>query len=314
MIPRPEWGAVHGTGFGDRRVGDLLPILHHTVTVAPDLLPPFDDDFRAVRTVEGIGQQRFGRGISYCALVTPVGLVFEGLPVSRIGAHTTGYNTTGYGIALVGNYQANEVPEPMQDAIVWLLRHGVSQGWWKTPAIRMGHRDVKSTSCPGDKAYRLIRSLNERAGGQGPTSPVAPPVMGDTRPRNADGSLTLAIDGSRGPAHISRWQEVMGTAIDGRITPPPVGSNLIRADQRFLNSVVDSGHIRNLTGRGSLDVDGSDGPKTVRVRQFWLYNRLAPQVLGRPARTSDFDGSSGPQTNRLHQTALNAATSGSGRY
>ena len=130
-------------------------------------------------------------------------------------------------------------------------------------------------------------------------------------PRNADGSETLETDGVRGPRHISRWQEVMNTPIDGKISKQ---SQLITADQKYLNAAVGATHIRNLTGSSKLDPDGDEGAKTIKVRQFWLFNQLAPSVLGRNARTSDFDGIAGEVTNRLHQIALNKATAGSGRY
>ena len=61
-------------------------------------------------------------------------------------------------------------------------------------------------------------------------------------------------------------------------------------------------------------VDGDEGPLTIVVRQFWLYNTQAPAVLGRGPRTSDFDHDAGPETTRLHQHALNLAHTASGRY
>lgn len=135
----------------------------------------------------------------------------------------------------------------------------------------------------------------------------------DTRPRNADGSLTIAQDGIRGPGTIGRWQEVMGTPIDFTISKPK--SELIKADQRFLNSVVGAQHIRNLTGKSQLVVDGDEGRNTFIVRQFWLRNAVNPihqhNLIGHPL---DFDGVWGRESNLVHQFALNHATRGSGRY
>lgn len=160
-------------------------------------------------------------------------------------------------------------------------------------------------------AYQTSRGL-EPDGYAGPLTMSAlrsgkPPVA-----RNADGSLTIAEDGIRGPATISRWQEVMATPIDGTISKPK--STLIVADQRYLNSVVDAVHIRNLTGKDRLDEDGSEGPKTVKVRQFLLYNGHAVSLLGRNPKAADFDGVPGSETTRLHQRALNLAPARSGRY
>lgn len=160
IIPRSEWGARHAGGFHDRPVGSLRRYLHHSVTIAPDLVPPFTDDYAAVRELEAIGQSRFKGGISYTFAITPAGLVFEGHGIDRVGAHTAGYNTISAGICLIGNYEKDQ-PTPAQlAALDWLLHEGVRRSWWTSPTLTGGHRDTKSTACPGINAYRLIPAVN----------------------------------------------------------------------------------------------------------------------------------------------------------
>jgi hypothetical protein len=137
------------------------------------------------------------------------------------------------------------------------------------------------------------------------TTPSAPPASGPVVEPHID------EDGIRGPVTIGRWQQVMGTPVDKVISTPK--STLIAHDQAFLNSVVAAATIKTLTGKAALVVDGSEGPLTIKVRQFWLYNTQTA-ALGRRARSSDFDGIAGPETTRLHQHALNGARSGSGKY
>ena len=127
-----------------------------------------------------------------------------------------------------------------------------------------------------------------------------------------DPASKLDLDGSRGPKTITKWQWVFGTTQDGFISKDY--SELIAAEQRYLNSVVAAGHIRNLTGASALAVDGSEGPKTIKVRQFVLFNWYAAAVLGRSVRGSDFDGVAGYQTTLLHQHALNRQKKGSKSY
>lgn len=123
----------------------------------------------------------------------------------------------------------------------------------------------------------------------------------------------LRLDGVRGAATITRWQEVMGTKADGKISKPD--SALIRADQEFLNAVVPAAHIANLTGLRQLRVDGDEGKRTVRVRQFWLRNSVSADVQKTLAQgLLAFDGDPGVRTTRVHQYALNRATAGSKRY
>ncbi|MGL5910650.1 MAG: CHAP domain-containing protein [Phycicoccus sp.] len=71
----------------------------------------------------------------------------------------------------------------------------------------------------------------------------------------------LAIDGDLGPRTIRRWQQVMGTPVDGTISPS--NSTLIREVQRTLN--------RRVKG-ARLDLDGTLGPATMRVLQRYLGN------------------------------------------
>ena len=125
-----------------------------------------------------------------------------------------------------------------------------------------------------------------------------------------DGQLMLDVDGSRGGATNARWQQVMGTPIDGRIDRP---STCVKATQKWLNSVA-GGHIRNLTGKAQLVVDGYYGPATIKVLQFVLFNWYAKAVFGRTINVArDCDGIEGPQTVKLLQHALNVSYANSGK-
>lgn len=169
VIPRSEWGARHENGdvVNGRPVILRLPFsewwLHHSVTIAPDLVPPFDDEHRAMRTLEDIGEQRFGRGISYTWPIMPTGNVYEGHSVDRRGAHTGGRNDIARAICFVGNYEVTE-PTPRQiESAAQLMVQEYRAGRAKTYRLNGGHRDLKSTSCPGKYAYRAISVINARA-------------------------------------------------------------------------------------------------------------------------------------------------------
>lgn len=165
IVARAQWGARRGDGQHAAPLPADEVWLHHSVTIAPDLVPPFADDYAAIRTIERIGAERFGQayGFPYTFAITPAGLVFAGHDIAKTGAHTAGHNTRGRGICLVGNYEETKPPAPMLDALVWLLRHGHAQGWWRSPRLDGGHRDVKATACPGRHAYALINNINHRA-------------------------------------------------------------------------------------------------------------------------------------------------------
>ena len=130
---------------------------------------------------------------------------------------------------------------------------------------------------------------------------------------NADGSLRLSLDGRRGPATIARWQAVMGTTVDGKISSP---SNVVRADQEFLNSVIGSNAMYALIKKTRLSVDGYEGPNTFLARQYWLRMHAVSKEA-QLSLTGDLlalDGSFGPKSIKVFQYALNNAQSRSGRY
>ncbi len=139
MITRREWGAVHEDGFGPAPIPAGEIWLHHSAGVLPDLVPPFDDDFAAVRAIEREGERRFGRGMPYTFLVTPAGLVFEGHTVAREGAHTAGHNTIGRAICWTGNCRTR--------LLVRIGRHA------HDPQDPLGHCEVRRTRCDGPSVH-----------------------------------------------------------------------------------------------------------------------------------------------------------------
>jgi len=163
IIPRSEWGATKPNGSGPAPLPANGVRLHHSVTIAPDLVPPFTDDYQAIRDLERIGHARFGAGISYTFPITPAGLIFEGHSVDRKGTHTAKRNSVERAISFVGNYETDKPTAEMIDAAGWLLAHGFLSGWWRAAPLLGGHRDVKATACPGRHAYAAIGEINATA-------------------------------------------------------------------------------------------------------------------------------------------------------
>lgn len=193
FIGRDSWGAKHAAGFGARPIPCAEAWLHHTVTLAPDLAfsdlnadSLDDDEAKAMRQLEAIGQSKFGGGFSYNLAVMPSGRVYVGCGVRRIGAHTAKRNTRALGVCLVGDYSTRTPPQPMQDALVGLLRMAKAEGWLPVPRFTGGHRDAPGaqTACPGNAAHRLLATLNDRASRPEPTgtTPTPPPAKVTTPP------------------------------------------------------------------------------------------------------------------------------------
>lgn len=153
----------------------------------------------------------------------------------------------------------------------------------------------------------------------GKWKPGAAPIAGGSTTvtqqlTKTDKQFMLDVDGSLGPATISRWQQVMGTPIDGRISKP---STMVKALQRWLNKVVGTAHHRNLIGKPNLAVDGLLGPDTTKSLQFLMGAWFAADwkaVTGRSFSVArDCDGSFGPNTTKVLQRVLNKSYANSGQ-
>jgi len=153
IIGRNEWGARYADGSGPAPIPATELYLHHSTTAT--------FGYEGVRLLETIGNQRFGKGISYTFPVDPDGTVYEGHSVDRKGAHTKGHNTHGRAICLMGDYSTETPPTVMLASVVSLMAYGVGQGWWTADAARniRGHRDVRATACPGDAAYACLPDI-----------------------------------------------------------------------------------------------------------------------------------------------------------
>jgi len=90
----------------------------------------------------------------------------------------------------------------------------------------------------------------------------------------------LNLDGGLGPATIRRWQQVMGTPVDGSISVP---SSLVKAVQRRLNAAL-GGTDLLLDGKGLIQ-DDHTVTKTNAALQRYL-GTPADGVLSRPSSSA----------------------------
>ena len=112
--------------------------------------------------------------IGYNYLIDPLGNIYEGRYGGDkvIGAHALCHNNGSLGIAIIGNYENHQIPEPAAEALVSLVakkskQHSIdpkgnSVFRGKKLANIYGHRDVRPTACPGEMLYAFLPILRER--------------------------------------------------------------------------------------------------------------------------------------------------------
>ncbi len=193
IIPRSGWGADESLRFEKKDPNGRMiwppsyapvekVIVHHTVT---DNNPP--DPLAAIRSVYFYHAVTRGWGdIGYNFVVDWQGRVYEGRfgGANVIGGHALRYNEGSMGIALLGNFDVANPPQAMLDAIAKLVRLRAGHvdvtiaadfhDLLDCPNL-CGHRDVLSTSCPGELCYPLLPRLRGAIAGTGPVY-LAPPT------------------------------------------------------------------------------------------------------------------------------------------
>ncbi|MBI2845529.1 MAG: N-acetylmuramoyl-L-alanine amidase [Chloroflexi bacterium] len=172
IISRGGWGAKENLVFGNLEYEEPYKIVvHHTVT------PNFTTDPAAmVRAVFYYHTVTRGWGdIGYNYLIDWQGNIYEGRRGGEgvVGHHASDYNYGSIGIALLGDFSQTEVPEAMEESLVNLIAwaadrygfdpHGRSFFIDEDLPNIVGHRDLWSSSCPGEYGYKILPRVREAA-------------------------------------------------------------------------------------------------------------------------------------------------------
>ncbi|XP_064136963.1 N-acetylmuramoyl-L-alanine amidase [Loxodonta africana] len=158
--PRCRWGAAP---YRHQPTPLKLPLgflyVHHTYI--PELpCTDFEKCAANMRSMQRFHQDTRGWGdIGYSFVVGSDGYVYEGRGWHRVGAHTLGHNSLGFGVAFVGNYTA-ELPT---DAALRTMRDELPRcalrfGYLRPDYKVLGHRQLVSTHCPGDALFNLLHT------------------------------------------------------------------------------------------------------------------------------------------------------------
>ena len=166
-LTREQWGG------GPVRAGRSAPhsqfvglVAHHTVFILPDYdrdgftHGDLDDIRRYMRQLQQ-ARPDLGPDVPYSFVVFEGAqpgdaVVAEGRGFSRTGAHTEGFNSTRYGVALAGNSSTRPVTEGVLAGYRWLGQR-LHNPAGAQPTI--GHRDTKSTECPGHSLYAALPQI-----------------------------------------------------------------------------------------------------------------------------------------------------------
>jgi hypothetical protein len=271
IIKRQQWGAKPLTAYTStiRPALRTRIVIHHSVTSegtsqaqVESILRRIDDQHRG----NGWG------GIGYNLAVDYDGRVYEARGIDIQGAHARGANTNGYGIVYIGDGRKGITPKAV-DAIKGLVASLQRHSSKKLDVV--GHKDVNSTACPGDKIYDLVKSGSFNM--NYPLSPVAPPPP---PPPPIPGGIP--VNGKLDRVTWRAWQNVLKAkygylgVIDG-IPGPLTWRAVQRSASEFYKGPIDGipgpmtrrGVQQKLakTGHYKGRIDGVWGPLTISAIQ-----------------------------------------------
>ncbi|CAN5206343.1 hypothetical protein BH20ACT5_BH20ACT5_12670 [soil metagenome] len=201
IYTREQWGADESKRSWDPEYADTIKAatIHHTADrndyTADDVAGMLRSIYHYHAVTQGWGD------IGYNFLVDKFGRTWEGryggMASTVIGAHAGGWNTSTFGVSMIGNHEEVEVPEASMDAvaavIAWKLAlfgrdpqgstqlTGGGSGTSKYPAgttitapVIFGHREVGNTLCPGKFAWARMAEFRDRVEVKMATEPTSP--------------------------------------------------------------------------------------------------------------------------------------------
>jgi len=156
IIPKSEWGGrAAKSGATSQTVSKITRVtIHHTTGSSGDGSQA--SSAKLIRGHQNYHMDRNGwKDIGYHFIVDKKGRIFQGLALTKVGAHAEGYNTNNIGIAYLGD-ASKSLPTAAKNAIRELYAYLVVKVG-KNLAV-YGHRDLNNTSCPGNAAYKWLKA------------------------------------------------------------------------------------------------------------------------------------------------------------
>ncbi|KAK7480186.1 hypothetical protein BaRGS_00028571 [Batillaria attramentaria] len=156
IVSRAGWRARSPKSTSYMSTPVSLVFIHHT---AGSTCSSSSSCARVARETQNFHMNSRGYSdVGYNFLVGGDGKIYEGRGWNRVGAHTLGFNSRAIAISFMGNFMKQSPTSSAINAAKNLIACGVREGKIRSSYKLYGHRQAGSTSCPGDRLYRIIQS------------------------------------------------------------------------------------------------------------------------------------------------------------
>ncbi|XP_050292975.1 peptidoglycan-recognition protein LB-like isoform X2 [Anthonomus grandis grandis] len=157
IVPRDGWGARPPTKVEPMQNPVPFVVIHHSYI--PAACYNEEDCITAMKWMQDYHQLNHSwNDIGYSFVSGGDNRIYTGRGWSSVGAHAPGYNNKSIGICLIGDWRAQVPPESQLTTVKQLIQKGIKEGFIQEDYKLVGHRQVKSTECPGDALFAEIQT------------------------------------------------------------------------------------------------------------------------------------------------------------
>jgi hypothetical protein len=166
VLSRLAWGARRARG-AEVPMHPTHVTVHHTDGHPRTKLTDSIEEVRGIQAFHQ-GPERNWADIGYHFVIDGAGRVFEGRHADVLGAHAGGANTDNIGIAMMGDYNRDQLSEDQKTALRRLitflaLRYRVDP---KQKGFIQPHMHYSNTDCPGKNVLAFLDQLRREVDGE----------------------------------------------------------------------------------------------------------------------------------------------------
>jgi LysM repeat protein len=158
VTTRAEWKAEKAESM--KKAAPYQKITVHHTTDNPKY--PKRNNALFVKVIQNYHQKkRKWADIAYHYLISKDGEIFEGRLLSNLGAHVKNHNTGNIGIALLGDFNRDQVPDLQKEALTTLIKALQERYDIATNQI-FRHKDLGDTDCPGKHCAKFVQDFRSK--------------------------------------------------------------------------------------------------------------------------------------------------------
>ena len=137
--------------------------VHHEGNPQPNFATSPEEVEKSLLKIQKVHFKTLKAGdIAYHYIIDRAGRIWQGRNIIYQGAHAKHNNSHNIGIMCLGNFEI-QTPTGLQVASLELLCRSLMQGYDIVPSKLYGHKELKSTACPGKNLFPYVKKIRATA-------------------------------------------------------------------------------------------------------------------------------------------------------